>query len=250
MWIPGTGETPLVSFFSYLSWLQIVLLMVALMSGILSIIREYVLITKHDAIPEKKLFWTSVRVAFIISAIALWATEHHSVLNLKGDIQRLSKPQFSMMVGGLYSIYRSDQGRTLVFPEVDLINGGADSSVFKFEAHYHSNTLDQDIPVVHVIGTAIFDLGKGLSYTFKEDEDSLIKKVIPIVPRGSVIAARLPLAIPGNRVDELGDGKTQIKITVYDYLNQSSSVVWQGTKTYKGMLLPRESPTQSTTRKR
>jgi len=83
-------------FFSYLSWFKVVLLVVALMSGILSVIREWALIHASDKVNEKRLFWGCVRIAFVISAITLWAVEHSSVIELNKRLDALTKPQFSV----------------------------------------------------------------------------------------------------------------------------------------------------------
>jgi len=45
---------------------------VGLMSGLLAIFREYFAIQHPERIPPKSLFWTCVRVAFIISAVVAW----------------------------------------------------------------------------------------------------------------------------------------------------------------------------------
>jgi hypothetical protein len=82
-------------FFSYLSWFKVFLLMVALMSGILSIIREWALIHGSNKVDEKRLFWGCVRIAFVISSIALWGLEHSTVVDLNKRLDALTKPQFS-----------------------------------------------------------------------------------------------------------------------------------------------------------
>jgi hypothetical protein len=79
--------------FSYLSWFQVVLLMVAFMSGILSLVREWALIHTPGKVDEGRLFWSCARAAFIMSALSLWGMEHHSVMSLHQQLNDLTKPQ-------------------------------------------------------------------------------------------------------------------------------------------------------------
>lgn len=79
-------------FFSYLSWLNIVLLAVALMSGILSIIREGILIYNPTKIDQKRIFWGCMRIAFIISALLLWGLEHQALIKSKHLYEETTVP--------------------------------------------------------------------------------------------------------------------------------------------------------------
>lgn len=62
---------------------------VGLMSGILSIFREGVLLYHSDRIPPKSLFWTSVRITFIISAVLAWYGEHHKFEQASREVEQL-----------------------------------------------------------------------------------------------------------------------------------------------------------------
>ena len=64
----------------YLQYLLSMLLWgVALMSGILSIVREVLSIFFPKIVPQRSLFWNCVFIAFIISAAILWFIEHQKV---------------------------------------------------------------------------------------------------------------------------------------------------------------------------
>jgi hypothetical protein len=120
------------SLFSYLSWFKVVLLMVAFMSGILSIIREAILIHKPDTVHEKKLFWGCIRIAFFVSAIVLWGTEHHEVLTLNAELNEATVPRLKMEVdqigiGTAGSEIPQLNGRTTVFIVANVVNTGAPS---------------------------------------------------------------------------------------------------------------------------
>ena len=74
---------------NYLSWLRIVPIMVGLMSGALSIVREYLLFAFPEKYKEASLFWASVRIAFILSAATAWIIEHNL---LNKERERNQKP--------------------------------------------------------------------------------------------------------------------------------------------------------------
>jgi hypothetical protein len=67
-------------FFSYLGWFQIVLLIITLMSGIFSLVREVVVIKHPERANDTHLFWRCIFVTFIISSVWLWADEHSKLL--------------------------------------------------------------------------------------------------------------------------------------------------------------------------
>ncbi len=52
--------------------LEILLWAVALMSGILSILREALAIFLPERVPKRSLFWNCVIISFVISATILW----------------------------------------------------------------------------------------------------------------------------------------------------------------------------------
>lgn len=94
-------------FFSYLSYFRIALLLVALMSGLLSIFREALHVhngrvnKKKERINERKLFWRSIWVAFIVSSIWLWCGEHSDNIALHHQIDQQAVPQLHVAIDGV-----------------------------------------------------------------------------------------------------------------------------------------------------
>jgi hypothetical protein len=82
---------------SYLRYPVLVILwVVALMSGVLSIVRE-VYTMYSGQLPAKPLFWSCIRLAFMLSAAILWFLEHKG--RLEADARAdLGKPQFALEV--------------------------------------------------------------------------------------------------------------------------------------------------------
>lgn len=72
--------------FAMFRWVYLILLwVVALMTGLLSLIRELQGIYQPNVIQQRSLFWHSVFVAFIISSAILWIIEHQKVKRLEMD---------------------------------------------------------------------------------------------------------------------------------------------------------------------
>jgi len=74
----------------YLSSLRIVPIMIGLMSGALSIVREFLLFAFPDKYKESSLFWASVRISFVLSAATAWVIEHRL---LEKEKARNQKPE-------------------------------------------------------------------------------------------------------------------------------------------------------------
>ena len=69
--------------------IAVIVLMVAFMSGILSIAREALSIFSPGKIPQGILFWRCMWLAFIFSAAATWYLEHGKVREMEMRIQRM-----------------------------------------------------------------------------------------------------------------------------------------------------------------
>jgi hypothetical protein len=66
----------------------VIALVVALMSGILSLVREFLLFQYPNRFQEPPLFWACLRIAFGISLIFLWYEERQQRLALEKQLQK------------------------------------------------------------------------------------------------------------------------------------------------------------------
>jgi hypothetical protein len=124
------------AYWSYFSWFQIVLFMVALMSGILSIAREAFHIHYPDKIEPKSMFWRCIWIAFIVSSGWLWGIEHSNVLSLNRTLDALTKPQLEPHIDEYYIARAGDSGNdVLITATATILNHGAPSIVGKIEMH-------------------------------------------------------------------------------------------------------------------
>jgi hypothetical protein len=113
-------------FLGYLSWFRVVLLMVALMSGILSIIREWVLIYHPDKVDKRRIFWGCVKIAFVLSALMAWFIEHHAVVEANHRLAELTMPQLSAEIDSVATAPMGPQNsETLATLTASIRNQGA-----------------------------------------------------------------------------------------------------------------------------
>lgn len=68
--------------------IAILLIVVGLLSGALSVVREVQLMYLPAKAQEKRLFWAFVRIAFVVAAILLWADEREKVGQLSGLLKQ------------------------------------------------------------------------------------------------------------------------------------------------------------------
>jgi hypothetical protein len=86
----------------HFGWLRAVPIMIGLMSGILSILREFLLFMAPDKVQEKPVFWASVRIAFVLSLIAAWWIEHKTSSERAARLEEIehAKPKIKLKQPG------------------------------------------------------------------------------------------------------------------------------------------------------
>jgi hypothetical protein len=107
---------------SHFALLRVVPIMVTFMSGILSILREFLLFTAPNKVQEKPLFWASVRIAFVLSAIGAWWIEHKTSSERAAQLEEIerARPRITLkQPGAVYSEatalnFSDKQGRAVV----------------------------------------------------------------------------------------------------------------------------------------
>jgi hypothetical protein len=209
---------------------------VGLMSGLLSIYREWFTIQHPDKVLPKHLFWSSVRIAFIVSAALAWFGQYHKVQQLEEQvgekqtqIDNLTKPKLVFRLGQSASNYQSDLGMTAFLVEGTIINQGADSAVVDWKSHYKSSTLDKDVNLgVPLREPVLFGTSKSNAVIAYYGSQSIMNKASHPIPRGGYITGRVLLAIPGNHVSEISNGIGLVTITIKDYLEQPYTAFYRG----------------------
>jgi len=201
--------------------------MVTLMSGILSLVREAVQIFAPNKMAEKKLFWMCVRIAFVISAIALWCVEHSANLELHSEINTHSRPDLQVVVAAL-QIANHTVGETVVMAQMGVLNKGADSAITHMAAHFKSPTFDQAVPIVYLPPE---EEAKAFpTETQTEDKEVGSMRTAGTITRGSLVPGKVFVIIPQDHTQELKSVTTGVlTLTVWDYLgNESSGSLHEG----------------------
>jgi hypothetical protein len=214
-------------FFSYLSWFQIVLLMVGLMSGILSLFREVILIKNPEKAKDHYLFWRCTFIAFIISSAVLWVTEHSIVLEQQARLDELTKPGFVVETDTEASACHLNDTLTLL--GVRVSNNGADSAVLDYEAYYESKTIPKqrvDLVVLGLAGSLDLKFPDGQTYRFTPSH--FLYSKTNVIHRGDFIVGKLPLQLPGDRCKDLTDPSTKITIKAKDYTGHWATGYYEG----------------------
>ncbi|MGA2022796.1 MAG: hypothetical protein ABSH02_19550 [Candidatus Sulfotelmatobacter sp.] len=125
-------------FLSYLGWFQVVLLVISLMSGILSLIREAVLIRQPEKAKDHYLLWRCVFIAFIVSSLWLWMDEHSKLL--AEHKRHEAQLDFTFSTEGTASLTSDPSSNAVFFIAGNIANSGEMPSIVR------TWSLDIDLP--------------------------------------------------------------------------------------------------------
>jgi hypothetical protein len=154
-------------YFSYLSWFQILLLMVGLMSGVFSLFREVFLIKNPEKAKDGHLFWRCVFITFIISSVWLWVSEHQQTLALQAQLDGLTVPSFD----GYFADVITERGAVLIVTvDGKIWNRGAPSAIVDWKM----NILLNDGTILHgnvspPITVLRYNMPSGGNLTFRQE---------------------------------------------------------------------------------
>lgn len=207
-------------FFSYLNWFQIVLLMVAFMSGVLSIIRELVLIYRPDEIREGFLFWRCVIIAFVLSSFALWITEHHQTLVLQAKIDQLSLPNLGGKLGFAIAPSGSTSQDSVITINGMITNAGAPSIAYDWSADLnfrdghviHGKRVVQ--PGVQAMVTLLQDLGPPITLSGASHWDRTA--TMQPIPTGGAAPGWIQFVFSGTSDKQMQDDGAELVFSFTD----------------------------------
>jgi hypothetical protein len=117
---------------------------------------------------------------------------------------------------------------TLVLMGLRIENTGADSSVFRYHVHYHSETLDEDARITILSNDIRQVLPNGSVYEFCAAD--AINLQIAAIKRGEFRSGRLQFIVTGNKTTEIADLPVEMTVTIEDYRGRESSAVFIGGK--------------------
>jgi hypothetical protein len=192
---------------------------------------------KELPIPPRWIIRTIVAGLFVAQILA-YADLRQQILS--------SKPYFVVTVVQSINRYETDTNNSVLLLGVHIVNRGADSHVECCRIHFHSPSLDTYLAVAHLSGQNSIDLGNNFRLDL-HDSSYLYNTIGNSLTRGAEVKGRLPVVVPGNRLDEMQDKGTTITVFVKDYLgNDYSGDYLSGTPPSPGLfLLQGETPTDT-----
>jgi hypothetical protein len=179
---------------------------------------------------QKALWSLAAIISLIYTSYRVWVNEHKAYVEAEKRIGDLSeklisqRPDFLLETGNACGQYDQGAGHTIVYVRVNILNRGADSVALRWKAEYCSGTDRQPARVRNLFSRQSFmPLGNGRNLKITNDDLMTTKTIKPIV-RGTVVAGRLLITVPGDKLDDLKTGRGLFIITCVDYLGREYSV--------------------------
>jgi hypothetical protein len=192
---------------------------VSLMSGIASVILTVLGVVRNwDRVP-RWIFLTCAGICFFFASARVWTTEHRKYL---GELERNS-PSFTLSLGNGISFYSPENDASIFLVAARIVNGGADSAVIDWKAHYKSASIERDVACTRILTdpyTATLPNGK--PFIMGKSDQVMNRADIPI-PRGGMANGWLPIIIPGREATRDADPRATISVTITDYKGKSYS---------------------------
>ena len=169
----------------------------------------------------KRYHFLIVAAFFVLGASFMtWKDQYELATQRQRELDRLAKPEFTLILSQFEDAYSSELGGTIVMIEMGIMNAGSDSAVSRWAVHYRSKTLDQDVPLIAFPPSEEKKAFPDEYQMFDTDvQDFRLRAMNPIV-RGSIVPGKIFIELPGNRQTELSSGAI-FTVTVEDYLSNT-----------------------------
>jgi len=129
-----------------------------------------------------------------------------------------NSPAFVVHVGDLVPVYDSAQRATIALVYVRIINGGADSAVVDWNAHYKSAEYEEDARCIQLLNDPFTArLTNSRHPLVVRRTENIINRSSAPIPRGGWVDGFLPVLINGDRRADLGKHGTEIIVSAVDY---------------------------------
>jgi len=203
---------------------RVVLLVVALMSGILSLVREGLQIADPSHYSQRPLFFACLRVACILAFSCLWFEERRARKSAESQFNS-KRPALDLQLAT--TVWTYDQARqvTAFFIGASLLNRGEPTVVLNWRATYRIGTSVEPMTRFHINGDYSVQIGN--QELILNNANLLPLRVLEqAIGRGQFIAGRVLLAIPGNRKAQVEALQFSIDVECEDYLGTVSKATY------------------------
>lgn len=187
---------------------RIGVLVVALMSGVLSLARELLRMYRGDQVHPPSLFWDSVGAAFILAVITTVVMQQREVRTLKKAMAAANEVNLPRLRGEIKGIVSgpSPEG-ALVFMLVAVTNSGGDSAAVDYRARVVSGSETRILqPRAIVDGFTLKDAALRPMALWSA-EDSLPDKSTRPIHRGELVSGPIRFTVMGRTPQELTDSR-------------------------------------------
>jgi len=194
---------------------------VAIMSGVLSIVREVLHFVDPAKFPERSIFFASVRVAFLVAVGVLWWQEKRARIVAETLLDR-SKPHFELSLGQHIWQYRQDLDLTCFYFLTGLLNRGEPSVALSWNARYILNRHPEPMEIFQIASPHTIAIDDRV-VTFTNENLLNVKTLERPVLKGQWIGGRMLLTLPGNRSLQLQAAQFKVELSCSDYAGTTYS---------------------------
>ena len=203
---------------------KLLLLVVALMTGAFSLVREVLQFVDPVKYPEKSLFFACLRIACILAFAILWWQESRARAKAERELNA-SKPQFALGLGDIVWLYRDDRDLTVFFILANIINSGQPSVALNWKGRYRLGNSVEDMQIFTIHGT--YDVTVGHDRISLTNDNLLNVKALEIpIGKGQFLGGRLLLTVKGDRTAQVKALQHRIEVECTDYLGNKSTAVY------------------------
>ncbi|MDP9263198.1 MAG: hypothetical protein M3O85_02635 [Acidobacteriota bacterium] len=174
--------------------------------------------------PGKKTYVVIIALGVVVSLFDAWRKEHKAAGS--------GKPDFRLELTSAISHYEAD--KTLVLLGMRIRNKGAESAVYSFDVNYTSPSLSCDHAQLLIVANdpLVLNLPKG-PFVFNRAQNIVLQATTPI-RHGGFVSGRLAFSVPGDRTQEVRDGKAVITVKLTDYMDNAFTETFRGTGPHPG----------------
>lgn len=214
--------------------LHFALWVVAIMSGITSLIREVLQFVDPIKYPEKSLFYACLRVACIVALALLWWQEKRARIVAEALLQN-SKPRLELGLGNVLWLYRADKDLTVFFVLANVLNRGEPSVTLNWSARYLLNGNTEAMELFQIFGTYDVTVDDQVIHLTNDNLLNLKTLETPI-QKGQWVGGRILCTVKGNRTEQIKAVQYAIEVTCEDFLGTKTTAIYKPSSAPAGSL--------------
>lgn len=202
----------------------VLITVVALMSGILSIVQEILQFVDPAKFPEKPVFFASLRVAFLVAIGLMWWQEKRARIVAETLLDK-SKPHFELQLGDIVWQYRAQDNLTLFYLLASILNRGEQSVSLNWKARYILNGIEEPMVFFQIIDALTVNVAQK-QVTFTNENLTNIKTLESPIQKGQWVGGRILCTVPGDRSEQIKAAQYRIEVECTDYAGAKAAATY------------------------